>query len=82
MVKRRDGAVPYDAVRRAPFLSTPNSGETTKPAELRCLPKQPWLDGFSIGEGLIRQFVAMPLGNGYTVEEQLTGKAYIGGIQV
>ncbi len=46
------------------------------------LPKQPWLDGFSIGKGLIRQFVAMPLGEGYTVEEQLTGKADIGGIQV
>ena len=46
------------------------------------LPKQPWLDGFSIGKGLIRQFVAMPLGDGYTVEEQLTGKADIGGIQV
>ena len=46
------------------------------------LPKQPWLDGFSIGEGLIRQFVAMPLGEGYTVEEQLTGKGDIGGIQL
>ena len=46
------------------------------------LPEQPWIDGFSIGEGLIRQFVAMPLGDGYTVEEQLTGKADIGGIQI
>lgn len=27
------------------------------------------------------QFVAMPLGEGYTVEEQLTGKAEIGGLQ-
>lgn len=45
-------------------------------------PRQPWLDGFAIGEGLIRQFVAMPLGEGYSVEEQLTGKADVGGIQV
>lgn len=45
-------------------------------------PKQPWLDGFNVGKGLIRQFVAMPLGGGYTVEEQITGKAEHGGIQI
>ena len=32
------------------------------------LPKQPWLDGINCGDGTIRQFVAMPLGQGYTVE--------------
>jgi len=36
---------------------------------------QPWLDGYCVGEGIIRQFVAMPLGEGYTAEEQLTGAA-------
>ena len=46
------------------------------------VPGQPWLDGFSVGEGLIRQFVAMPLGAGYSVEEQLTGKAEVGGVQL
>lgn len=45
-------------------------------------PRQPWLDGFNVGKGLIRQFVAMPLHEGYTVEEQLTGKAEHGGIQI
>ncbi len=30
------------------------------------VPGQPWLDGFSVGEGLIRQFVALPLGAGYS----------------
>lgn len=45
-------------------------------------PKQPWLDGFNVGKGLVRQFVAMPLGAGYTVEEQLAGKAEHGGIQI
>ena len=29
----------------------------------------PWLDGFSVGEGLIRQFVAKALGAGYSVEK-------------
>lgn len=46
------------------------------------LPDQPWLDGFFAGEGLIRQFVAMPLGEGFTAEEQLTGAAEHGGVQV
>ncbi len=46
------------------------------------VPDQPWLDGFSIGKGLIRQFVAMPLGQGYTAEEQLTGEGQHGGLQL
>ena len=46
------------------------------------LPDQPWLDGFYAGEGLIRQFVAMPLGEGFTAEEQITGAAEHGGIQI
>jgi hypothetical protein len=45
-------------------------------------PDQLWLDGINAGEGHIRQFVAMPLGQGYTVEVQLTGKEDIGGIQL
>ncbi len=44
------------------------------------VPGQPWLDGFCVGKGLIRQFVAMPLGEGYTAEEQLTGEARHGGL--
>ena len=35
------------------------------------LPKQLWLDGINCGDGYIRQFVAMPLGKGYTVEVNL-----------
>lgn len=46
------------------------------------IPDQPWLDGFCVREGLIRQFVAMPLGEGYTAEEQLTGEAEHGGLQL
>ena len=44
--------------------------------------QQPWLDGFCIEKGRIRQFVAAPLGEGMTVEEQLTGEAEFGGIQI
>jgi hypothetical protein len=46
------------------------------------VPEQPWLDGFSVAKDVIRQFVAMPLGSGYTVEEQITGKAEHGGLQI
>lgn len=45
------------------------------------VPDQPWLDGINAGNGFIRQFVAMPLGMGYTVERQLTGKEEFGGLQ-
>jgi len=45
-------------------------------------PPQPWLDGIKSEDGIIRQFVAMPLGMGYTVEGQLTGEERFGGIQL
>lgn len=52
------------------------------PQDYIVTPDQPWLDGFCIQKGLIRQFVAMPLGSGYTAEEQLTGAAEFGGLQI
>ncbi len=45
-------------------------------------PDQPWLDGYCVTRGEIRQFVAMPLGSGYSAEEQITGEAEHGGIQI
>lgn len=55
---------------------------TRKPQDYLVVPDQPWLDGFCVAKGLIRQFVAMPLGEGYTAEEQLTGEAQHGGLQI
>ena len=46
------------------------------------VPEQPWLDGFNVSKGHVKQFVAMPLGEGYTAEEQITGSAEHGGLQV
>ena len=46
------------------------------------VPEQPWLDGINSGDGTIRQFVAMPLGMGYTVEGQVTGEERHGGVQL
>ena len=45
-------------------------------------PDQPWLDGFVVDKGCVRQFFAMPLGAGYSAEEQLTGEAVHGGLQL
>lgn len=58
------------------------SGLQADPQNYLVLPDQPWLDGFAVKKGIIRQFVAMPLGEGYSVEEQVTGKAEVGGIQL
>jgi hypothetical protein len=52
------------------------------PQDYLVCPLQPWLDGIKTGEGRVRQFVAMPLGQGYTVEGQLTGEERHGGLQV
>ncbi|TDL20728.1 ubiquitin-domain-containing protein [Rickenella mellea] len=43
---------------------------------------QLWLDGVSVAPGVVRQFVAMPLGQGYTVENQISGKEDVGGLQI
>ena len=40
------------------------------------------LYGFNVANELVRQFVAMPLGDGYTAEEQVTGLAENGGLQI
>lgn len=55
---------------------------TKRPQNYVVLPDQPWLDGFNVGKGVIRQFVAAPLGKGYTVEEQIDSESDIGGIQI
>jgi len=52
------------------------------PQDYVVVPEQPWLDGYCVEKGVIRQFVAMPLGDGYSVEEQITGEAEHGGVQI
>ena len=55
---------------------------TKRPQDYLVVPDQPWLDGFCVQKGMVRQFVAMPLGEGYSAEEQLTGAAEHGGLQI
>ncbi|MFC8045988.1 hypothetical protein [Nocardia sp. NPDC057353] len=52
------------------------------PQNYLALPRQPWLDGINSGRGTVRQFVAVPLGLGATVEGQLTGSEQWGGVQL
>jgi hypothetical protein len=59
-----------------------SDGLSDNPQDYIVTPGQRWLDGFNVSEGLIRQFVAMPLGEGFTAEEQVTGYADLGGIQI
>ena len=82
-----DSGFPF-AVKIAAGKINAVTGETWRnelvkqPQDYVVIPDQPWLDGFCVQKGLIRQFVAMPLGQGYTAEEQISGTAEHGGLQI
>lgn len=59
-----------------------HEGLSAKPQNYVVCPAQPWLDGINVGEGRIRQFVAMPLESGYTVEAQIGAGKEAGGIRI
>jgi hypothetical protein len=52
------------------------------PQDYVVVPEQAWLDGYCVGPGLVRQFVAVALGSGLSAEEQLTGRGDVGGLQL
>ncbi|KAK0106277.1 hypothetical protein ONS96_003917 [Cadophora gregata f. sp. sojae] len=43
---------------------------------------QRWLDGVATHDGSVRQFVATPMGSGYSVEAQMTGTESFAGLQL
>jgi hypothetical protein len=45
------------------------------------VPDQLWLDGIAVKPGQVRQFVAMRVGTGHSVEAQMTGEETTAGIQ-
>ena len=57
-------------------------GLNRDPQDYMSTSEQPWLDGYCVEKGVIRQFVAMPLGSGYSAEEQINGEAEHGGLQI
>lgn len=65
------------------------SGEGFVPGDLKetpqsycAAPRQPWLDGIKCGEGVIRQFVGTFSGSGASVESQVCGADFCGGLQL
>jgi hypothetical protein len=68
-----------DALTGRPFDMALEGGDRQN---YMVVPGQPWLDGINSGDGTIRQFCAMPLGMGYTVEGQVTGEERFGGVQL
>ncbi len=57
-------------------------GGLAEPQNYLVCPPQVWLDGFKAGSGVIRQFVAMPLGEGYSMEGAVTGEERSGGLRL
>jgi hypothetical protein len=59
-----------------------SNGLSADPQDYAVIPEQPWLDGFNVSGDFIRQFVAMPLGEGFTAEDQIAGTAEHGALQL
>ncbi|KAG1871753.1 hypothetical protein DFJ58DRAFT_762246 [Suillus subalutaceus] len=65
----------------------PNMAYSAQAAKWRCekkqdyiiVPEQPWVDGIATGPGIVKQFVAVPYGSGYSIESP--GRRKTGGIQ-
>ncbi|MEE2032438.1 hypothetical protein [Rhodococcus chondri] len=76
LVKVGSGRI--DAVTGRPWNATPDF----EAEDYFEVPAQPWIDGFCVAQGTVRQFVAAPLGRGDTVEEQLASGTPLGGVQI
>jgi hypothetical protein len=59
-----------------------NHGLHLDPQNYLVCPEQPWLDGIRVSRDSIRQFVAMPLGQGYSIEAAVAGDESVGGLQL
>lgn len=79
-VKIASGKV--NAVSGKPWTNKLEATQEGDTQDYIVVPSQPWIDGFNISKGVIRQFVAVPLNSGFTIEEQITGSAEIGGLQI
>jgi hypothetical protein len=83
----RDAAYPFAIKVATGKINAISGGPWTnriqrEPQDYLVSPDQVWLDGYCVKEGYIRQFVAMPLGAGYSAEEQCTRQAEHGGLQI
>ncbi|KAK0614694.1 hypothetical protein B0T14DRAFT_528907 [Immersiella caudata] len=69
-----------NAVSGLPWSSHP--GYKIAMQDYLSVPPQRYLDGVCVAKDVVKQFVAMPLGSGYSVEKQVTGKETVGGMQL
>jgi hypothetical protein len=71
-------------VGRINAITGKNYSENLSPSsqDYVVIPEQKWLDGIATGHGTVNQFVAMPLGQGYTIEAQITDEEKFGGFQI
>ena len=46
------------------------------------VPEQKWIDGIASKDGTVRQFAAMPVHSGLSIETQITGQDATAGIQI
>ncbi|CAM1504856.1 Fc.00g024470.m01.CDS01 [Cosmosporella sp. VM-42] len=69
-----------NAVSGLPWNAPPSKRSSKQ--DYISVPPQKFLDGIAVGQDTVKQFIAMPLGSGYSVEKQVTGKEDVGGIQV
>lgn len=53
----------------ATLLKRQNGVEKTQ--DYIVVPEQPWVDGIATGPGVVKQFVAVPYGSGYSIEYQV-----------
>jgi hypothetical protein len=56
------------------------TGLSASPQNYLVCPDQPWLDGIKVGEGQVRQFVALPVGHSRTIQAQLGSGMDQGGL--
>ena len=72
----KPNAVTVEAGRVNAVTGDVDSGGTlSEPQNYLACPPQVWLDGFKTAENVIRQFVAMPLGEGYSIEQPLRARS-------
>ncbi|KAK0732099.1 hypothetical protein B0H67DRAFT_655359 [Lasiosphaeris hirsuta] len=69
-----------NAVSGLPWNAHP--GHKVAAQDYLSVPPQRYLDGVCVAKDVVKQFVAMPLGSGYSVEKQVTGKETVGGMQL
>lgn len=84
-VYNRGSAYPFAirvATGKISAITAKPFGKNLEAGDYLIVPDQPWLDGFVVEKGIIRQFVASPIGSNVSVEYQITGEDSIGGLQI